>query len=290
MTRRDLGNPFGTYGGGKAVEWVVADRFAPGFEGSFDADKVSVGLKPLNGGWAVHAVKDGTVEKIEDGTVTISNKTADGEWEVIEYGNVGDIQVKENDAVARGAHLGYIDDRAKPLLVSWYEKTLSTDASTILDEPGMKHRGWAYNPALFMSGFAGYEEPEAPTEVAAAAGARSLEDCTTIIDFAHSRLGCPYVWGATGPDTFDCSGLTQWCYAKAGIQIPRNSEAQHDAAAAAGRCFAIDESKMQPGDIVWKKGHVGIYIGNNRYIHAPQTGDVVKISTGITYFTHFLRF
>ena len=89
---------------------------------------------------------------------------------------------------------------------------------------------------------------------------------------------------------FDCSGLTQWCYAQAGIQIPRTSEAQHDAAAAAGNLLALDESKLLPGDILWKKGHVGIYVGNNTYIHAPKPGDVVRVATGISYFTHALRF
>ncbi|MBQ9955516.1 MAG: C40 family peptidase [Eggerthellaceae bacterium] len=68
------------------------------------------------------------------------------------------------------------------------------------------------------------------------------------------------------------SGLTQWCYAQAGISIPRNSEAQR----AGGQVIPLSE--VQPGDILWKPGHVGIYIGENLYIHAPHAGDVVKIS------------
>ena len=290
MTRRELGNPFGTYGGGKQVEWVVADRFAPGFQDSFDEDKISVGIKPLNGGWSVHSIADGVVRKVGDGTIKIAREIAAGNYEIIEYGNVRDIQVSEGDEVKRGAHLGSVADRTKPLMVSWYEEKLDAGGVSLdPDEMGFSQRGWAYNPALFMTGFAGYEEPEKPT-IYAGGSARDLKDCTTIVDFAYSRLGCPYVWGATGPSTFDCSGLTQWCYAQAGIQIPRTSEAQHDAAAAAGNLLALDESKLLPGDILWKKGHVGIYVGNNTYIHAPKPGDVVRVATGIGYFTHALRF
>lgn len=290
MTRRELGNPFGTYGGGKQVEWVVADRFAPGFQDSFDEDKISVGIKPLNGGWSVHSIADGVVRKAGDGTIKIAREIAAGNYEIVEYGNVRDIQVSEGDEVKRGAHLGSVADRTKPLMVSWYEEKLDAGGMSLdPDEMGFSQRGWAYNPALFMTGFAGYEEPEKPT-IYAGGSARDLKDCTTIVGFAYSRLGCPYVWGATGPNTFDCSGLTQWCYAQAGIRIPRTSEAQHDAAAASGNLLALDESKLLPGDILWKKGHVGIYVGNNTYIHAPKPGDVVRVATGISYFTHALRF
>ena len=121
-------------------------------------------------------------------------------------------------------------------------------------------------------------------------GSSDYSGCKTVVEYAHSRLGCPYVWGATGPDTFDCSGLTQWCYAKAGITIPRNSEEQHDAAAAKGNCHPISEGGMQPGDILWKSGHVGICIGDGKFIHAPQTGDVVKVSSYMALWTHYLQF
>ena len=140
-----------------------------------------------------------------------------------------------------------------------------------------------------MEGFAGYEEPEEPIEYSGGS-LRNLADCETIVDYAYSRLGCPYVWGATGPYVFDCSGLTQWCYAQAGIQIPRTSEEQYVTALLSGNVLPLDESLLQPGDILWKSGHVGIYIGNNQYIHAPHTGDVVKVSSGISFFTYAIRF
>ena len=95
----------------------------------------------------------------------------------------------------------------------------------------------------------------------------------TILSAAYSKLGTPYKWGAEGPNAFDCSGFVKWCYAKAGISLPHSSSGQKNAGT------QISVSAAQPGDILWKSGHVGIYIGGGKYIHAPNTGDVVKISS-----------
>lgn len=97
-----------------------------------------------------------------------------------------------------------------------------------------------------------------------------------VVDVAYAQLGKPYVWGATGPNSFDCSGLTTYCYAHgAGIRIPRSSYDQ-------ARCGAwLGVSQMMPGDILGFRGwgHVGLYIGNDQYIHAPHSGDVVRIAS-----------
>lgn len=97
----------------------------------------------------------------------------------------------------------------------------------------------------------------------------------TAINAALSKLGSPYVWGATGPNTFDCSGLTQWAYKQAGITLPRVSRDQGQFGQ------LILASQLQPGDLVFfgvPIHHVGMYLGNGQMIHAPDTGDVVKIS------------
>lgn len=95
------------------------------------------------------------------------------------------------------------------------------------------------------------------------------------IDAALSRLGKPYVWGATGPNTFDCSGLMLWSYLKAGITLPRVSRAQ----ATFGQSVSLNA--LLPGDLVFYHSpvsHVAMYLGEGRIVQAPTTGDVVKIS------------
>jgi cell wall-associated NlpC family hydrolase len=95
------------------------------------------------------------------------------------------------------------------------------------------------------------------------------------IAFARQQLGKPYVWGATGPDSYDCSGLTQAAYKAAGIGLPRTTYDQVDVGT------RVSEGDLQPGDLIFfysDDSHVGLYIGNGEMIHAPHTGTVVKIA------------
>jgi cell wall-associated NlpC family hydrolase len=95
------------------------------------------------------------------------------------------------------------------------------------------------------------------------------------IAYAYSKLGSPYVWGATGPDAFDCSGLVQAAYRSAGVSLPRTTYAQIDA----GR--RVSRSELRPGDLVFFYSgisHVGLYIGNGRMIHAPNPSAPVRIA------------
>ena len=90
---------------------------------------------------------------------------------------------------------------------------------------------------------------------------------------AASQLGKPYRWGAEGPGSYDCSGLTSWAFAHAGVTLPRSSSQQ----ALVGRPVSWNE--MQPGDLVFyysPVSHVGIYAGDGKFINAPQSGDVVR--------------
>jgi cell wall-associated NlpC family hydrolase len=95
------------------------------------------------------------------------------------------------------------------------------------------------------------------------------------VDTAMAQRGKPYVWAASGPRSFDCSGLVMFAYAAAGVSLPHSSRMQ------AGMGQSVSRSQLQPGDLVFfysPVSHVGIYIGNGQMVHAPTSGDVVKVA------------
>ncbi|MFI8831247.1 NlpC/P60 family protein [Streptomyces afghaniensis] len=95
------------------------------------------------------------------------------------------------------------------------------------------------------------------------------------VSYAYRKLGSPYVWGATGPNAFDCSGLVQAAYRSAGVSLPRTTYSQIDA----GR--RVSRSELLPGDLVFFYAgisHVGIYVGDGRMIHAPSPSAPVRVA------------
>jgi len=112
------------------------------------------------------------------------------------------------------------------------------------------------------------------------------------VALARSRIGAPYVWGAAGPDAFDCSGLVFWVYSQLGVQVPRTAQPQFEWA------LPIEPSQLQPGDLVFWQGtyptsdqvsHVGMYTGNGMVVMATDTGDFVReVALSNPYWTaHF---
>ncbi|HEY2354348.1 MAG TPA: NlpC/P60 family protein [Gaiellaceae bacterium] len=97
------------------------------------------------------------------------------------------------------------------------------------------------------------------------------------VGIAEKYLGVPYVWGGASPSGFDCSGLVMYVYAQLGVSLPHYTVAQYNYANA----VHPSRSELEPGDLVFFAGlgHVGIYIGNNEFIHAPHTGAVVSIDS-----------
>lgn len=101
---------------------------------------------------------------------------------------------------------------------------------------------------------------------------------SSVVNLAYAQLGKPYVWGAEGPSSFDCSGLMTYIYKNgAGVNLPRTSKQQSNFGT------TVDRSQLQPGDLIFSStdgsggvSHVGIYVGNGEMIHAPSEGDVVK--------------
>jgi peptidoglycan DL-endopeptidase CwlO len=113
--------------------------------------------------------------------------------------------------------------------------------------------------------------PAASAPVASSGGAAA-----TAVSTALAQQGKPYVWAAAGPNSFDCSGLVQYAYAAAGISLPHSSSAQ------AQMGTAVTRAQLQPGDLIAfysPVSHIGIYIGNGQMVHAPTSGDVVKVAS-----------
>ncbi|SDN02382.1 Cell wall-associated hydrolase, NlpC family [Streptomyces sp. cf386] len=148
-------------------------------------------------------------------------------------------------------------DTARSLLA----RLTAEERARLQGDSGRAARSWAGARDALAPGSA---TAQAPNSRAAAA-----------ISYAHSKLGSPYVWGATGPDAFDCSGLTQAAFRSAGLSLPRTTYAQIDA----GR--RVSRSELLPGDLVFfysSISHVGLYIGNGQMIHAPNPSAPVRVA------------
>lgn len=127
-----------------------------------------------------------------------------------------------------------------------------------------------------------YEMREAAYGSATSSGTRYTGSIPSIsgkagvaVRFAYNAIGTPYVWAAEGPNGYDCSGLTLAAWRAAGKTLPHNAAMQWDVVA------HIDRGSLQAGDLVFYSGlgHVGIYVGGGKVIHAPQAGDSVKLSS-----------
>ena len=96
-----------------------------------------------------------------------------------------------------------------------------------------------------------------------------------VVGIAMQYLGVPYVWGGASPSGFDCSGFIMYVYGQMGVSLPHHAASQY------GVGSPVSRDALEPGDLVFFNGlgHAGIYIGGGQFIHAPHTGDVVKISS-----------
>ena len=111
-----------------------------------------------------------------------------------------------------------------------------------------------------------------------APGGPSGDPGRAVLDAAESRLGAPYRYGGAGPDAFDCSGLVTYAYRQLGVAVPRTAAQQFAAAT------PVPRSELRPGDLVFFRldgrdvSHVGIYAGDERFVHAPQSGGSVRMA------------
>jgi hypothetical protein len=171
-----------------------------------------------------------------------------------------------------GSYGDWIADIERPAAQYRGRYQLRLEEARGLLRQGAQHQGGG-------DGAGGQLEPILDGDVGSGTGGPRA---TAAVAEARKYLGTPYQWGGSTPKTgFDCSGLVQWAYAKAGIQIPRTSEQQ--ILASNGR--PVDRRHLLPGDLVFFRDssgdvhHVGISLGGDKFINAPHTGDVVKIAS-----------
>ncbi|MEU6122954.1 NlpC/P60 family protein [Streptomyces sp. NPDC047123] len=181
-------------------------------------------------------------------------------------------QMREMDRLRGEADARLASLRARQAELRKHKKTINGklgEAKRLLSELTADER----------ADLAGREDGRAARSSARAAAPGHAEApnarAASAVSYAYKALGSPYVWGATGPNAFDCSGLTQAAYRAAGVSLPRTTYAQINAGE------RVPRSQLRPGDLVFFYSgisHVGLYVGNGQMIHAPNPSAPVRLA------------
>lgn len=186
------------------------------------------------------------------------------EWIKVKYGD------KEGYVSAK-----YISDEAPVIEEVVVEETVTEEATTRVSNNQSSSSQSSNTQKSNKKNNSSSNKTEQSNENVPAANTSSAQ---AVVNLAYSKIGSPYVWGAEGPNSFDCSGLTSYVYKNAaGVSLPRTSSAQ------SGYGKTVSKSNLQPGDLVFfgsgSVSHVGIYIGGGNMIHSPKPGESVKITS-----------
>ncbi|MCV2490169.1 NlpC/P60 family protein [Geodermatophilus sp. YIM 151500] len=207
--------------------------------------------------------QNGVLDEAASAGVTAARARADAEKAAT------DAQVQFDAVAAEQAAL----ERQVAEYQALYEELSAAERQAALEAAAAAHAaetaaGRAPEPQRASRGERSAPVPPAPVAAGGPAAAQAVAT-------AMAQRGKPYVWAAAGPGSFDCSGLVQYAYAAAGVTLPHSSKMQ------AGMGRSVSRGELQPGDLVAfysPVSHIGIYIGNGQMVHAPTSGDVVKVA------------
>ena len=189
----------------------------------------------------------------------------------LEHAHAEQVQVVGQRAAAKASIQSQLGQR-RALLSSIHSEITRLQAEEAARQAQLKREAEA---ALQQSSTSNSISQTVSIQAPPPAGAPPPSHTGGVVGIAMQYLGVPYVWGGASPSGFDCSGFVMYVYSKIGVSLPHSSYAQY------GYGSPVSRSQLQPGDLVFFDGlgHVGIYIGGGNFIHAPHTGDVVKISS-----------
>jgi cell wall-associated NlpC family hydrolase len=228
------------------------------------------------GGGVAVSYTMGTLDRLSlGGQVTVSGRQQEKRLPVMAFGTVGigGVDAVVSDSVA--ASLGVPARNA--LVVSAPPASVPSIAARI---KAVLPKGASVEPLVTEVSRPGGLSPVGIVPGTPAGGALTAAQLTTALRAAESRRGLPYVWGAAGPSSFDCSGLVEWSFAQAGISMPRVAADQ------ARTGLSVPVTRLQAGDLLFYHtdptdpgyiSHVAIYLGNGWMIQAPQPGMDVEI-------------
>ncbi|WP_405587608.1 NlpC/P60 family protein [Streptomyces sp. NBC_01092] len=187
-------------------------------------------------------------------------------------------QLREIEQLRGAAHIELTSLKSRQAELKQHKKTITgklDTARTLLSRLTAEEQAQLQQSGTDRAGRSSTGAREALTAPGSATAQAPNARAAAAVSYAYAKLGSPYVWGATGPNAFDCSGLTQAAYRSAGLSLPRTTYAQIDA----GR--RVSRSELLPGDLVFFYSgisHVGLYIGNGQMIHAPNPSAPVRVA------------
>jgi cell wall-associated NlpC family hydrolase len=182
----------------------------------------------------------------------------------------------ERSAQARAAELAGIERKQAAILGQMAERKAKIEQLVAQTEQTLAQLRAAERRRAAAANRPGTTAPSASNPSPAPPPKAVSGNVAAVIRYAYAQLGKPYQWGATGPGSFDCSGLTMMAWAQAGVSLPHSSGAQ------SGIGRRVTQSELQPGDLIFRYSpisHVSLYVGNGQQISATHTGSTVKLQS-----------